>query len=377
MKSYRTFTVLLLVLNAITANAAPSRQAQSQLEKMREQGREEKWTFTTGYSPVMERTLAESTGLVRPTDWNKKAMFVTLKPKLQGAMPAQFDWRQQSQGLPPIKDQKSCGSCWAFATVGVFESVLKIREWKTKSFSEQYLISCNDEGYGCSGGWWAHRYHQSPGAVMSSAFPYAAADVQCRASLAHGDQVMSWAYVAGSGGTESTPEVDQIKQAIMDYGPVSVGVYADSRFKAYKGGVFNACNGQSEPNHAVVLIGWDDNTNTWIMRNSWGTKWGEKGYMHIKYGCNGIGQGASYVVYKARCAPNADAGQDVVVHAGQSVRIGSKAIPGQTYHWTPEEGLDDPNLATPIATPKGDTIYTVTADTDCGTAEHRATVSVN
>lgn len=367
--------LFLMAFLAVAAIGEPSRQAQQLLERLNERKEEEHWTFRVGYSPVLERPMSESTGLVAPPDWEDKAMFVTLKKSR--ALPAEFDWRREAEGLPPIKDQGGCGSCWAFATVGVFESVLKIREWKTKSLSEQYLVSCNREGYSCAGGWWAHKYHQTPGSVGSSSFPYVAKNVACKSSLSYGDQVASWAYVGG-GGNQSTPSVDAIKNAIYQYGPVAVAVYADNVFQGYKGGVFNSCGNWSQPNHAVVLVGWSDSGGYWLMRNSWGTRWGEKGYMRIKYGCNLIGRAASYVVYNARCNPSpvADAGEDHVVKLGQTVQLGTSSLTGHRYRWSPETGLDDPTSPTPLASPKASTTYTLQADTTCGTAEHRVKVTV-
>lgn len=74
------------------------------------------------------------------------------------ALPGHFNWCDQG-GCTPIKDQGSCGSCWAFATAGVFELGIRIKDGVTKDLSEQYLVSCNTEGYSCQGGLWAHRYH--------------------------------------------------------------------------------------------------------------------------------------------------------------------------------------------------------------------------
>ena len=88
-----------------------------------------------------------------------------------------------------------------------------------------------------------------------------------------------------------------LKQAILDYGPITVCVYADSAFQYYTGDVFNACTSGSV-NHAVVLVGWDDaqgSDGVWILRNSWGSWWGEGGYMRIEYGCSSIGYGGLYL----------------------------------------------------------------------------------
>jgi len=101
-------------------------------------------------------------------------------------LPSAFDWRNRN-GVTPIKDQDGCGSCWAFSTVGLLGSNIKIRDGIIKDLSEQYLVSCNTEGWSCSGGWWAHDYHKqksnpcdpTPGAVLEKEFPYTAKDDLC------------------------------------------------------------------------------------------------------------------------------------------------------------------------------------------------------
>jgi C1A family cysteine protease len=105
--------------------------------------------------------------------------------------------------------------------------------------------------------------------------------------------VKSWGYVSGS--SSRSPTVDQIKAAIYQYGPVAVTVTANMAMQGYSGGIFNGCTSMGT-NHMVVLVGWDDKTQSWILRNSWGADWGEDGYMRIRYNCSRVGEEASYVV---------------------------------------------------------------------------------
>jgi hypothetical protein len=107
------------------------------------------------------------------------------------------------------------------------------------------------------------------------------------------------------------PPVTSLKQAILDHGPLAVGVCANAAFQAYNGGVFNNCSGGGA-DHAVMIVGWDDSqgaSGVWVIRNSWGEDWGEDidgnpwdadtpgGYMRIEYGCSSIGASASYIDY--------------------------------------------------------------------------------
>ena len=172
----------------------------------------------------------------------------------------------------------------------------------SSNLSEQYLLSCNTSGYSCNGGWFAQDYHQweippgeqAAGAVPSSAFPYLTTDAACNAPHIHTEKIASWAYVNG----ETLPSVAAIKQAIQTYGPVSAAVCVGSKFEDYTGGVFssNESCGQDIINHAIVLTGWDDTAGAWYLRNSWGTGWGESGYMQIAYGTSEVGFAANYVV---------------------------------------------------------------------------------
>ncbi len=221
------------------------------------------------------------------------------------SLPAAFDWRDHG-GVTSVKNQGSCGSCWAFGTVGPLEANIKINNGVEKNLSEQYLLSCNTDGWGCDGGWWAHDYHQwkmppgepDAGAVYEADFPYVAWDAPCNPSRTHREKIDSWHYVKYSW---SVPPVADIRQAIYDHGPVSAAVCVGSAFQAYGGGVFQTNETCSDViNHAIVLIGWDDSQGTngvWILKNSWGTGWGEGGYMRIGYETSLVGYSANYVIY--------------------------------------------------------------------------------
>jgi C1A family cysteine protease/predicted secreted protein len=211
-------------------------------------------------------------------------------------------------GCTPVRDQGNCGSCWAFGTVGSLEQAILIQDGASKDLSEQYLVSCNTDGWGCSGGFWAHDYHEwkvppgepGPGAVYESDFPYTATDAPCGGPYTHHETIADWVYI---GNDRSVPSTDAIKQAILDHGPVSAAVCVNTAFQLYTGGVFNPSGWCLSINHAIVLVGWDDNLGAWRLRNSWGPDWGEDGYMWIAYGKNYVGYSANYVVYNGSTPP--------------------------------------------------------------------------
>jgi hypothetical protein len=204
--------------------------------------------------------------------------------------PASWDWRDYGK-VTSVKNQGSCGSCWAFGMLGSYEAILAINDQGLNNLSEQFLVRCNSHGYGCNGGWWCYddMYNGIP---MESCYPYTATDGSCNYNCTLYFPVDDWFYVGSSSGVPST---SALKQAIYDYGPISVAVYVNSAFQNYTSGIFNSCQNYS-CNHAVVLVGWDDAGGYWIMKNSWGPGWGENGYMRITYGCSRIGYAASYAL---------------------------------------------------------------------------------
>jgi hypothetical protein len=310
----------LFVLGLIATLAAGSSTAYGQLTAadiaaLRARGREEGWTFQVGESSATHRPLSQLCGAVEPSDWREKGRFDP-GPKHLGPLPAAFDWRTQGASVP-IRDQLVCGSkgsCWAFATVGPLEYAIQFKDGLGVDLSEQYLLSCNTTAnphWDCDwGGWAAHDWHMNTagscthtGAVLEAYYPYIHDDLACTCTKPtnHVYRIRSWAYLGGR--QDTNPPVDVLKQAILDHGPITVCVVAGplgSPFHAYQGGIFNACSGSSsDHDHMVVLVGWDDNQagGVWFARNSWGTDWGENGYMRIKYNCSNIGYAACYIDY--------------------------------------------------------------------------------
>ncbi|MDD2716094.1 MAG: C1 family peptidase [Candidatus Wallbacteria bacterium] len=213
---------------------------------------------------------------------------LTVKNDLK--LPATFDWRAQN-GTTPVKNQGSCGSCWAFGCVGIFESAIAIKDSAIIDLSEQDLLDCNTQGYSCDGGYIdALQYFKEKGCADEKTIPYQQAQKQCR-DVARTYKIKDWSAVDSNEAA--------VKQAIYTYGPIVTGVTADFSFQFYSGGVYNH-NNTGEMNHAVILVGWDDTKGKkgcWIMKNSWGASWGDKGYMYIEYGCSHIGTESTCVNY--------------------------------------------------------------------------------
>jgi C1A family cysteine protease len=185
------------------------------------------------------------------------------------------DWRGY---MNPVRDQGQCGSCWAFASVATTEGRYAIKHGGSKvALSEQQLVDCSRSvgNQGCNGGWAskALQWLQSNGANARSAYPYTARDGSCKKGLAVA------ARITGVSG------VSNAKNAIAG-GPVAVYVQAQSGFMSYGGGIFNGVCGQYD--HAVTAVGWGTSGNTeyWIIRNSWGSGWGEAGHIRVQINGN-------------------------------------------------------------------------------------------
>jgi C1A family cysteine protease len=269
----------------------------AEIAEMRAEIRANGWNFTVGDNPAMQRDIEDLTGfnpmLERPL---KYAIGGPLRDPAEvtalAALPASF----LSDYITPIKNQLNCGSCWAFGSIASFETaIMKKTEGWVVDLSEQFLVSCNDDGWGCGGGWWPYDMFVEPGVPFESCYPYTATDAPCVTGCPVAYQAIGYKFLAG---TSTVPSVDAIKQAIYDNGGVTVGVYVDRWFQAYTGGVLSRCAKKPRGvNHMVQLVGWDDATGAWKLKNSWGTGWGDSGYMWIKYGCDLVGYGASYVIF--------------------------------------------------------------------------------
>jgi cathepsin L len=206
-----------------------------------------------------------------------------------------WDWRDRGK-VTPVRDEGPCGSVWAFATIAAFESSDAIRNNTPSSdidASEQHLLNCSGAG-SCDGGWWAFDYLIAHGVTTERRLPYRAEKQQCE-EIAGSYRAVAWGYVGD--GAAVVPSVPDLKKALCESGPLAVAVRVTPRFTNYRSGVFDE-NDPGPVNHAVLLVGWDDKKGAkgaWIVKNFWGTGWGQDGYMDIAYGSNSIGYGAAWV----------------------------------------------------------------------------------
>lgn len=208
-------------------------------------------------------------------------------------LPARWDWREH-EGTTPVQDQGNCGSCWAFATIGAVEGCARIHDRAIYDLSEQQLLSCNLAGYGCDGGFWdgCLEVFQRQGSIAEECMPYQADDrVPCTAGACDPvAQVSDLIYIK--------PEIASIQAAVYEHGPIVCAMAVTEDFTYYTGGCYVNPHATAI-NHAVVIVGWDNDLcgGAWLCKNSWGTGWGELGYFTIKYGTAKIGDTPAVYVH--------------------------------------------------------------------------------
>lgn len=216
-------------------------------------------------------------------------------------LPNSVDWITKG-GVTPVKNQASCGSCWAFSTTGSMEGAYFLKTGQLKSFSEQMLVDCDTYDSGCNGGLMDYSFHwiqKNGGICEEDAYPYTGANGIC-ASYActpvPGTSVLRWV------------DVDQNEQALMEavsQQPVSIAIEADEMaFQLYSGGVLTDSCGDNL-DHGVLLVGYgtENGVDYWHVKNSWGADWGAQGYIKLLRGGKnpeggqcGILESASYPV---------------------------------------------------------------------------------
>ena len=220
------------------------------------------------------------------------------------ALPTSVDWRAKG-AVTGVKDQGQCGSCWSFSSTGSLEGAYAIKYGNLVSFSEQELVDCANiknggPNMGCNGGnmqptldW----IGKNSGLCTEQAYPYVSGTTKTAGTCQKSCSVVSGSAVRKSVAVQANS--DNAMMTALTIGTVSIAIEADQKaFQMYSAGIFGSTNAQecgTNLDHGVLLVGYgsSDKQDYYIMKNSWGTTWGESGYMRMGRGPqynNGAGQ---------------------------------------------------------------------------------------
>ena len=193
--------------------------------------------------------------------------------------PASIDWRTKG-AVTTVKDQGQCGSCWTFSSTGAMEGAWAIAKGQLIDLAEQELVDCAGLKYGsmgCNGGQMegAFKFIIENGPCAASSYPYTAKDGTCHSCSA----------VAHATSCSDVKPNDQLSlKAAVAKQPVAVAIEADTKyFQSYSGGVLTSSSCGTSLDHGVLAVGYGEENGQkyWLVKNSWGTSWGEQGYVKI------------------------------------------------------------------------------------------------
>ncbi len=272
------------------------------LEEVREMINLNGYTYTVGETWLSHLSPEEFATLLRYVPPSRDVSHLSVSPADPDSpvpdglgQPPAYDYRALGMVTPP-KNQGSCGSCWSFAGIGMMESRVLVEGGPFYDLSEENVLSCNFLNAGCTGGNddIVVNYLTKYGGSLDWCQPYDATDGTPCADCDIVRKLCGWKIIGYNFDSENPTQIDVVKQALLDYGPLFVSINAAAPgFSTYTGGVFEYWV-NATVNHAVLIVGWDDSlvhshgSGAWIVKNSWGTGWGESGYFKIAYGSANI-----------------------------------------------------------------------------------------
>ncbi len=267
-------------------------EVEKELKEIREAIKENNANWTADYTPILSSTFYMNS---KWPGWIDEEVGECETISFEGLAQDEFDWRNVNgtDWTTSIKNQGSCGSCVAFATIGALESVAQISVGYPFDcdLSEAHLFFCG--GGNCDEGWYfseAADYVRKYGAPDEACFPYEPRDIPCSETESNWKQRAVKVERTGKIGG-----ISDMQEALLIYGPLVARMEVYTDFYSYRGGIYEHVSGDYEDGHGVTIVGYNNNPGYWICKNSWGTGWGEQGYFKIKYGECKIGEPTYYL----------------------------------------------------------------------------------
>jgi len=317
MKFYLSLALFIMSFTIFSGSLLADENKAEELVAIQQMIEDQNLCWTASMNGFVSEYSAEERqrmrGLQLPENW-EEIWKAHLRPDFLAKdgreLPPTFNW-EDSGKVTPVRNQGSCGSCWIFAATAALEAIYKIQMQVEYDLSEQQILSCVSGGWGCDGGWmdYAYEHYRDYGAILESAMPYQADDlVPCTE-----EQYPIYAEI--DGWTAIPNNVNALKTALLT-APVAVAFQVYSNFDYYNGGCYWHEDVTQDVNHAVLLVGWDDNMcngeGAWRVKNSWGSYWGDEGYFWIQYNCCNFGTAAALLDIDA-----------VAINAGQDLPEGN------------------------------------------------------